>query len=65
MNEIAITLERNFGKQVIINDEELQDYHLTGSFENNRLEDILYYLSKSKPFTYRITETQVILSALQ
>lgn len=65
MIEIAETLERNFGKEVIINDEELRTYRFTGPFENDRLEDILYYLSKSKPFTYRITETQVILSALR
>lgn len=65
IEEIAAVLERNFGKQVIINDEELKSYRFTGSFANDRIEDILYYLSKSKPFTYRITETQVTLSALQ
>ncbi|HEU4470798.1 MAG TPA: FecR domain-containing protein [Flavisolibacter sp.] len=65
MADIAETLERNFGKPVLINDEELRTYHFSGSFENDRLEDILYYLSKTKPFTYRITESQVILSALR
>lgn len=65
MDEVATTLERYFGKQVLINDELLRSYHLTGTFENNSAEEILYYLSKSKPFTYRITETQIILSAVQ
>jgi ferric-dicitrate binding protein FerR (iron transport regulator) len=65
MDAIATTLERNFAKEVVINDEELRSYHLTGSFENNSVEEILYYLSKTKPFTYRITETQIILSAVR
>jgi transmembrane sensor len=65
MDEIAATLERYFGKQVVINDEQLRSYRLTGSFENNSAEEILYYLSKTKPFTYRISESQIILSAVQ
>lgn len=65
MDEIAATLERYFGKQVVINDEQLRSYRLTGSFENNSAEEILYYLSLIRPFTYRITETQIILSAMQ
>lgn len=65
MDEVATTLERYFGKQVLINDEGIRAYHLTGTFEENSAEEILYYLSKSKPFTYRITETQIILSAVR
>ena len=65
MDEIAVALERYFGKQVVINNDEIKAYHLTGSFENNTAEEILYYLSKTKPFTYKITETQIILSLVR
>lgn len=64
MGEIAEELERNFGKEVIFNNEEILNYRLTGSFQNNTLEEILFYLSRTKPFTYRITETQIIISEL-
>lgn len=65
LKEIAAVLNRNFGKEVVFSSEDIADYRLTGTFVNNSLEDILYYLSRSKPFTYRITEKQVLLSAIE
>ncbi len=65
LREIAEVLNRNFGKDVIFGNEEMANYRLTGSFTNNTLEEILYYLSRSKPFTYRITETQVLLYPIE
>jgi transmembrane sensor len=65
LEEIGKSLERNFGKEVVFNNDELMNYTLTGSFENNTLEEILYYLSRTKPFTYRITETQIVISSLE
>ncbi len=62
MEEIATQLERYFGKTVLIADDEIRNYRLTGTFENNSAEEILYYLSKSKPFTYTVGETQITLS---
>jgi transmembrane sensor len=62
MEDIAHQLERYFGKEVIINDEEVKHYHLTGTFTEDSAEQILYYLSKTKPFTYTITESQIIIS---
>lgn len=63
--EIAESLERSFGKEVVFNNDEIMKYHLTGSFENNSLEQILYYLSRTKPFTYSITDTQIIISPVE
>ncbi|HKO80755.1 MAG TPA: FecR domain-containing protein, partial [Chitinophagaceae bacterium] len=40
--EIAVELERNFGKKVVFNNEEVRNYRLTGSFQNNTLAEILY-----------------------
>lgn len=62
MGEIAAELERYFGKEVVVLDDAIYTYHLTGSFQNNSAEEILYYLSKTKPFTYKVTESQIILS---
>ena len=59
--DIAIELERTFGKKVVFADEEIKQYRLTGSFENNSLDEILYYLSLSKPFTYRISDEEIII----
>src|SRR5687767_13050059 len=42
--EIAVELERNFGKKVLFRNEEARNYRLTGSFQNNSLAEILFYL---------------------
>src|SRR5690606_20265047 len=40
--DIALELERNFGKKIIFEDEEIKKYKLTGSFQDNSLDEILY-----------------------
>lgn len=60
--EIAIELERNFGKKVVFENEEARNYRLTGSFQNNTLAEILYYLSKTKTFAYTISDEQIVIS---
>lgn len=62
LEEIAIELERNFGKKVVFVDEEPKQYRLTGTFENNSLEDILFYLSKTKNFNYTITNSELLIA---
>ena len=59
--EIAIELERTFGKKVVFTDENIKQYKLTGSFENNSLDKILYYLSLSKPFAYYISDKEIVI----
>lgn len=61
-DEIAIELERNFGKKIVFDNDDIRSYRLTGSFQNNTLPEILYYLSKTKPFSYSITDEQIIIS---
>lgn len=60
--DIAQELERNFNKKIIFRDEALKYHRLTGSFQNNSLEEILYYLSKTVDFEYQIGEQEVIIS---
>ncbi len=62
MGEIAIELERNFGKKVVFADEEARDFVLTGSFQNNSLDEIMYYLSKTKNFYYKITNAELVIA---
>lgn len=63
LHDIAIELERNFGKNVVFLDDALKDYILTGSFKNNTLEEVMYYLSKTKGFYYKITNTELLIAA--
>jgi ferric-dicitrate binding protein FerR (iron transport regulator) len=63
MQQIAIELERNFGKKVIFTDSTPMAYVFTGSFENNTLDEIMYYLSRTKNFSYKITNTELLISA--
>lgn len=63
MEQIAIELERNFGKKVVFVDSTPMTYVFTGSFENNTLDEIMYYLSRTKNFSYKITNTELLISA--
>lgn len=60
--EIAVELERNFGKKVVFRDEETGNFRLTGSFQNNTLAEILYYLAKTKAFKYTISDEEIAIS---
>lgn len=61
LEEIGASLQRNFNKQVEFEANAPKQYRLTGSFHNNTLEDIMYYLSKSKAFHYRITDSTLVI----
>jgi ferric-dicitrate binding protein FerR (iron transport regulator) len=65
LQDIATELERNFAKKVVFLDEEAKNYILTGSFENNTLEEVMYYLSlsKSKKIYYKITNNELLIAA--
>jgi len=62
--DITTELERNFGKKAVFLDDAAKDYIFTGSFQNNTLEEIMYYLSlsKSKTIYYRITSNELIVT---
>jgi len=61
LEDIGTRLERNFGKKCVFVSDAPRQFKLTGSFQNNSLEDIMYYLSKSMDFNYRITETELLI----
>jgi ferric-dicitrate binding protein FerR (iron transport regulator) len=63
MEQIAVELERNFGKKVVFADDAPKSFVFTGSFENNTLDEIMYYLSITKNFSYKITNTELLIAA--
>lgn len=60
--EIAIELERNFGKRIVFDNDDVKKYRLTGSFQNNTLVEILDYLSKTKTFSYSVSDEAIVIS---
>jgi ferric-dicitrate binding protein FerR (iron transport regulator) len=62
LEDIARELERNFGKKVVFRSQAPRQYRLTGSFHNNSLEEIMFYLSKTKDFSYQITNDELLIA---
>ena len=62
LEDIARELERNFGKKVVFRSDVPKQYRLTGSFHNNTLEEIMFYLSKTKEFSYQITNEELLIA---
>ena len=63
MEQIAVALERNFGKKVVFVDDGPKEFVFTGSFENNTLDEIMFYLTRTKNFSYKITNTELLIAA--
>ncbi|SFE80562.1 FecR family protein [Chitinophaga sp. CF118] len=62
LEEISFELERAFGKKVTFMEDAPRHYRLTGNFQNNNLQDIMYYLARSKAFHYDITDSTLVIS---
>lgn len=62
LEEIASELERTFGKKVTFGNDAPRYYRLTGAFQDNSLQDIMYYLARSKAFHYTITDSTLLIT---
>ncbi len=62
LETIAAELERSFGKKVEFVADGPRHYRLTGSFQHNSLQDIMYYLARSRAFRYEITDSTLLIS---
>jgi len=60
MDEVARRIERWYNVKVIIADKELLKYSFRATFEDDRLEDVLRYLTMTSPISYRITPRMVL-----
>ncbi|HEV8273083.1 MAG TPA: FecR domain-containing protein [Chitinophagaceae bacterium] len=61
LEDIALRMERWFGKKVTIANESLKIVHYTGNFENETMEEVLSYLKLSKSFNFRIGNDNVVI----
>lgn len=61
LEEIAVTLERYYGKTVQFKDKQVKGYRYTGKFANNSPAEILHYLSKTKVFTYTVSDSLIVI----
>ncbi|MBO9153567.1 FecR family protein [Chitinophaga sp. GCM10012297] len=61
LEDIGHELERSFGKKVVFTAEAPKYYRMTGSFQNNSLQDILFYLARSRPFRYTVTDSTLFI----
>ena len=59
--DIALRMERWFGKKVTIANESLKNVHYTGNFENETLEEVLLSLKLSKSFNFRLGNDNVVI----
>jgi hypothetical protein len=53
-SEIATSLERWYGAEIIFEDDTLKDYRFTGIFEKEDLNTVLGFLKESRTFTFKI-----------
>jgi len=55
MGEVARRIERWYNVKVILSDPELEKYSFRATFEEDKLEDVMYFLSMTSPIRYKIT----------
>jgi len=62
LENFAVRLERLYDVKVIFKDEFLKDYNLSGSFEQETIEQVLDAIRMTIPMDYSITHNKVTLS---
>jgi transmembrane sensor len=55
MPEVARRIERWYNVKVIIADKQINNYSFRATFEDDKLEDVLRYLTMTSPISYKIT----------
>ena len=58
INEVAMRLGRWFNVEIIVQDQSLNEYIFTATFENETLDEALKLLSYSSPISYSVVSTQ-------
>ncbi len=59
MTEVAKRIERWYNAEVELVDKDLEKDLITGTFQDDLLEDVLHYLSMTSPIRYEIIDQQV------
>ncbi len=55
---IAVLLERWYGVKVVFDNESIRHFRFTGTFEKEQLRMVLEILSESKPFKYKLSDSE-------
>ena len=64
LKELAKVMERRYDVEIVIEDEQLENYKYTGSFRNvENITKIMEIIKATTPVTYRIDGRKVIISA--
>lgn len=59
--ELSYDLERIYHVKIDFKDEQLENYHLTGVFKGENLEEVLQALRVTTPFQYEMSNNEVII----
>jgi len=62
MADLAVKLERIYDIRITFKDDELKDYHLSGSLEQETLEQLLYAIRLTIPLDFSVEQNKVVLS---
>ncbi|HEX3008031.1 MAG TPA: FecR domain-containing protein, partial [Bacteroidales bacterium] len=62
LEEFSVILERLYDVKVTFKDEELKNYRLSGSFQEENLEQVLEAIQMTVPLEYSVNHNQVIFS---
>ncbi len=62
MADLAVKLERMYDVRISFEDDELKDYRLTGSLEQETLEQLLYAIRLTIPLDFSIKQNNVVLT---
>ncbi|MCX6225230.1 MAG: DUF4974 domain-containing protein [Bacteroidia bacterium] len=60
MAEVARRIERWYNVKVVLADKELEKYSFRGTFEDDKLEEVLRLLSLTSPIKYKITPRKIL-----
>ena len=61
LESVALTLERYYGKKIVFLDDKPRTFRFTGTFLNKSQTDILHYLSKTKPFSFTVSDSAILI----
>lgn len=59
--DIALKMERWYDVQIVFEDKQVEDYHFTGIFINETLDQTLEALRFTSPFRYQINKKKIII----
>ena len=61
LSSLAVKLERRYNVRIVFSDEELKDYVLSGTFEDETLEQVLEVMRLTAPVVYEVQQNTVYL----